>query len=230
MSEAILITCPDCGKQMKVPPSVAGKKVRCKGCQAAVSVPANKKPVDTRVTTPEARAKREAVEDEFKIDHNPYGVQEMNLAPHCPHCASELDPPDSTICLHCGFHMVKRQRHEQKFVYERTAGDFVLWHLPTLGAVIGMILVVGGIAYYHWWLPDVVLKDSDAKLIHGDRWTAMDDEQISWLGWMFHWGVEVWLIVFGLFALYKGGRFAITRGFFNFLPPERKKAVEISAK
>lgn len=230
MSDAILITCPDCGKQMKVPPTLAGKKIRCKGCQAAVPVPATKKPVDTRVTTPEARSQRDDEDDEFKIDHNPYGVQEMNLAPHCPHCANELDPPDSTVCLHCGFHMVKRQREAQQFVYERTATDFILWHLPTLGAVLGMAAVIGGIAYYHWWLPDVVLNATDAKAIHEDRWTYMDNEQANWMGIMFHWGIEIWGIVFGLFALYKLGWFAVKRIVFNFLPPERKKVVEMSAK
>ena len=31
----ILIVCPECGKQIKAPENVFGKKVRCKFCQAA---------------------------------------------------------------------------------------------------------------------------------------------------------------------------------------------------
>src|SRR5437870_5782693 len=105
----IRISCPNCQQQMTVPDSVRGKKVRCKGCGGVIPVPGG---VDTRMRTEQAQAQATAdaasmIDDENK---NPYGVTETSLAPRCPHCAYELDPPDSRICLHCGYDMVRRQR------------------------------------------------------------------------------------------------------------------------
>src|SRR5579871_2485680 len=39
MAGTIVITCPDCEKQTKVPDNLAGKKVRCKNCGGVIPVP-----------------------------------------------------------------------------------------------------------------------------------------------------------------------------------------------
>src|SRR5205823_7951267 len=106
MAAGIRITCPDCQHQMTVPESVRGKKVRCKECKGIVAVPAGKpagpaKPAPAKAVAPAALSE----EDDAKVA---FGVQEMSLAPRCPHCAYELDPPEAKVCLHCGYHMVKR--------------------------------------------------------------------------------------------------------------------------
>ena len=59
------------------------------------AVPAAKKP-DTRVTTPEAQAKMAKLSEEEDA-RNPYGVTETSIAPRCPHCAYEIEPPDAAI-------------------------------------------------------------------------------------------------------------------------------------
>ena len=95
----IRITCPNCQQQMVVPEAVRGKKVRCKKCGGVVPVPAGGG-VDTRMRTEQAQAKATTSAAHADDDAaNPYGVTETSLAPRCPHCAYELDPPDSRICL-----------------------------------------------------------------------------------------------------------------------------------
>src|SRR4051812_16393369 len=122
----IRITCPNCQQQMTVPEAVRGKKVRCKGCGGVISVPAG---VDTRVRTEQAqvKAKSTAAQTEEDDAKNPYGGTETSLAPRCPHCAYELDPPDSRICLHCGYDMEKRARRPSIKTYEHTGGDWFMW-------------------------------------------------------------------------------------------------------
>src|SRR5262245_1003468 len=33
MATTITVTCPECQKQIKAPPEIVGKKIRCKGCE-----------------------------------------------------------------------------------------------------------------------------------------------------------------------------------------------------
>ena len=95
---------------MTVPESVRGKKIRCKNCEGAVSVPAAPAGPDQRITTAKAKQAAKPLDDEAEYAKNPYGVTETSLSPRCPHCAYELDPPDAAVCLHCGYHMIKRRR------------------------------------------------------------------------------------------------------------------------
>jgi hypothetical protein len=44
MATTIVITCPQCTKQVKGPADLTGKKVRCKGCGETFTVPAGSKP------------------------------------------------------------------------------------------------------------------------------------------------------------------------------------------
>src|SRR6266481_3564129 len=117
-TSGIRITCPSCQQQMTVPDAVRGKKVRCKSCGGVVPVPAGG--VDTRMRTEQAQAKATAAATRTEEDEarNPYGVTETNLDPRCPHCAYALDPPDSRICLHCGYDMMKRQRRPSIKTFE----------------------------------------------------------------------------------------------------------------
>jgi hypothetical protein len=42
--EHLRIQCESCGKKIKVPPTAAGKKVRCPGCQGVIGIPAAEEP------------------------------------------------------------------------------------------------------------------------------------------------------------------------------------------
>lgn len=220
MADPILVTCGDCGKQIKAPPTAAGKKIRCPKCKAILAVPAANEPVSAG-----GGDKKKSFDFDREVIEakNPYGVEEVSLAPRCPHCAHDVDPPDARICLNCGYDMIERDRRASKTVYQRTAGDFIMWHLPTLGCFLGIAALWAGFLYYHYWLPEVVLEKKNADLIAQSRWTYFDDDNADYTGVIFHWGIEVWLIVIALFFSWRLGKFAFIRLFFEFLPPEKSK-------
>jgi len=168
MAEAINITCTQCGNASRVPAEAEGKKIRCKQCNAVFVVKSNPKPAATpaaakppaaKAPSPKAPAANapaakppvkavqakvvaKKVEDEYEAAKNPYIMREENLAARCPFCAMSLDPPDSRICLHCGYDMQKRKRVESKKTYEITAGDYFMYHLPTILCFIGFCILI----------------------------------------------------------------------------------------
>jgi hypothetical protein len=209
---------------MTVPDTLRGKKVRCKGCGGVVPVPAGG--VDTRMRTEQAQAKATAAAAQTKEDEalNPYGVTETNLDPRCPHCAYALDPPDSRICLNCGYDMMKRQRRPSIKTFERTGGDWFLWLMPGFGAVLGFLAIIAAGIYYHYWLPYDILKSKDADDLLKDRLAVFNKEPgPDFITYMFHPGIEVWFVVVGLIFMWKSGRFAFKRLILNYLPPEKIK-------
>ncbi|MFO0807936.1 MAG: hypothetical protein U0746_04895 [Gemmataceae bacterium] len=219
MATGIRITCPDCQQQMTVPESVRGKKVRCKGCGEVVAVPAGKpaaaKPAPKPSPTPLSE------EDDAK---NPYGVQQMSLAPRCPHCAYELDPPDSKVCLHCGYHMVKRGRAPSIKTLEYTGGDWFMWLGPGILSLLAFFLLIAGLFYYHYYLPYDMLNSwgKSYEAAKGDRFGTVDkamDE--SYTALMFHPGIETWVVVFGLVLMWKSIKFAFKRLILHYRPPEK---------
>jgi LSD1 subclass zinc finger protein len=208
MADPILITCSACKKQLKVPPAALGKKVRCKNCKAVNDVPARTEPL--------------TFEEEAVDAKNPYIVTETSLSARCPHCAADIDPPDSRICLNCGYDLEQRNRRDSRVVYERTAGDFIIWHLPTLACFLGIVAIILGCLFYHFWLPSYVLPDKFAASVRESRWNYFDDENAPWTGLMFHWGIQVWGIVIGLFLIWKCIVFMYKRLVYQFLPPEKR--------
>jgi predicted Zn finger-like uncharacterized protein len=216
----LLITCPDCKKQMKVPDSVQGKKVRCKSCGGVIPVPAGKKP-DTRVTTPEAQAKMAKLSEEEEAK-NPYVVTETSLAARCPHCAYEIEPPDALICLHCGYNMVKRTREKQIVAYESTFFDWLLWLGPGILALFAIGALVGVCLYYHYQLPYQMLNQKDVDSLMADRMKAFERD-IDSTAYLFHPGIELWVVVVCIWFIWKFLRFAFKRLILNYRPPEKLK-------
>ncbi len=135
-------SCPECGNTSKVPDNLEGKKIKCKKCQKIIIAKAPAKAGD-KATAIKAGAKPAGAKKQEEDDRNPYVMKEVNLAARCPHCALPLDPPDSKICIHCGYNMHKRERVVSKLTVETTAADYLLWHLPTFGSFIGIMVLIG---------------------------------------------------------------------------------------
>ena len=200
MADTLDITCPSCGKGMKVPAAVVGRVIRCKACSHTFAVtapgtpakPAAPKPQAAKPAPPKAKpapptgkdapikfqddppkvpppAEKKVVRP-FDIDEdeddNPYGVEKDDLdVPRCPFCATELDPPDTKVCLECGYNLLERKRHASKMVYETTAGDYFMHWLPAIAWIVAMLslfaLAIVSTIYMSDWLTGSFLEKDD---------------------------------------------------------------------
>ncbi len=185
MAATLEISCPHCSKAIKVPAELAGKTIRCKGCQetfvvksGAAPKPAVKKsaaappppPADVIPFKDDEPAKKPAIDDD---DANPYGViKDDSEVPRCPFCAKELDPPDTKVCLHCGFHLTERKRRETKAVWEPTNEDYFNHLGPAFACVAAIIvmIVIDIICFINMreWLTGSILDTDEKNKITGE--------------------------------------------------------------
>jgi hypothetical protein len=230
MASTVTVTCPECGKQLKAPPAVLGKKIRCKGCGHAFAARAEEdEPAKARASPPRGKAapakgparpaakapakpaakpaapaggKAKDDEEEGGAKPNPYDVTTTSLAPRCPFCANELKSDDAVICLTCGYNTVTRVKGRTRKVRDVTGLDLTLWLLPGVACALGLILLtVFDILY----------------CLRCEQW--MDKE--AWYGVVLtHYGFKIWLVIVSLFADYHMARFAILRLAINYWPPE----------
>lgn len=152
MSDTLEVTCPSCGKGLKVPAALAGKKVKCKGCDTAFAVPAPKPAkghAAAKPASPPPPPAAPAKKNPFDDDDDEYdeqgrlkamGVVKESEAPRCPHCTKELDPPEAVVCVHCGFNNQTRVKAETKKVIAADATDWISHLAP---GVICLLIVIG---------------------------------------------------------------------------------------
>ena len=82
-------------------------------------------------------------DEEDAKNPNPYGVAHDDLdVPRCPFCAQELDPPDTKVCLNCGYNLLDRKRAESRTVYELTTGDYFMHWLPALLCILAIMIIL----------------------------------------------------------------------------------------
>src|SRR5262245_28117899 len=110
MAGSILVSCPNCQKQIRAPEGARGKKVRCKSCGEIfpLSAPPGAKapPAPAKAKPKTGRARFEDEDD----DGNPYDVTTLDLTPRCPACAGEMESEEAIICLSCGYNTMTRQK------------------------------------------------------------------------------------------------------------------------
>src|SRR5262245_2277416 len=114
MPATLDVSCPNCGKALKVPAEFEGKKIKCKDCETvfpvkaaarpAKAVPAAKpvakpaaKPAKAAAPPPAAPAAPEKPKSPFLDEEEedvgpgkapkPMGVVQESDTPRCPHCA-----------------------------------------------------------------------------------------------------------------------------------------------
>jgi predicted Zn finger-like uncharacterized protein len=218
MDATIRIVCPECGKQIKAPDHVLGKKVRCKSCQATFvakkegskgppaksskhssSKPANSKAGKT------AKVKPANPIDDDDEDANPYGMIDMSFLPRCPECANEMEE-GAIICLTCGYNTRTRERNKLRKVYDLSGGEHFIWLLPGIACALAVLIIIG---FNIWYL----LKIDD-----------LIDEQASW--YLYMWrsrGIMTWVVIMSLFSIWFAGKFAVKRLILHPKPPEVEK-------
>lgn len=163
MPATLDVSCPKCGKALKVPAEFEGKKIKCKDCQTVFAVSAGAAPKAARpAAKPAAKAAPvkaaaappppapEKPKSRFQDDDDDEGgdplrpkamgvVVEEDVA-RCPHCAKEMDPPDAVVCVHCGFNNLTRNKAESKKVWAPEAADWIS-HLGP--GVIAVLIIIG---------------------------------------------------------------------------------------
>ncbi len=249
MSAPLDVACPNCRKELKVPPEFAGKSIRCKDCKTAFKVPggpaparpvaakpagpAPARPVAARSADPNAPIpfqdepapkKPDDDEDEDLAPGqiaNPYGVVKGDEdIPRCPFCAVELDPPDTKVCLHCGYDLLQRKRHDARVVYQTTAGDYFMHWLPAFACILAIgalvtISVICGLNMYSW-LEGSFLDSEEKNDITGKTKFYLPPFCFN-----------IWIWVISAWLSFKAGKFAYRRLVLNWRPEEKRKAVEV---
>ena len=153
-------------------------------------------------------------DDEGSGPANPYGVTADALdVPRCPFCATELDPPDTKICLRCGYDLMERRRHATKKVYETTPADYALHWLPAVAwiivAIIALTIMVLCWLYMGDWLTGSFLDKGEKNPITDKPTFYLEPIGVN---------LPVWLL--GAFLIFKGVKFSIKRLVFDWRPRE----------
>jgi hypothetical protein len=149
---------------------------------------------------------------------NPYGVIRGDEdIPRCPFCAKELDPPDTRLCLNCGYDLLERKRHDARVVYELTIGDYLKHWLPAIACVLAVIAlvtlnVICWLNMYSWLEGSFLDKE--------ERHPITDAREYYIKPWCF----SLWISIFSAWICFKAGKFAIQRLVFEWRPPEQRKA------
>ncbi len=227
MSSPVEMECPSCGKVLKVPPAVFGKKIKCKHCGHAfvvrdpdeVPVKPAKKPGAKPASPPPPPAPAPAAKKPFEDDdEGPEKIEviaEGDEVPRCPHCAKELDPPDAIVCIHCGFNNVTRAKAETKKVW---APGFEDWFQHLLPGIIALAICIGLIVFniisivrMREWLEGSFLEMDEKDAAGRKRFFISPGAFIFFF------------IVTSLPAFVPAAKFAYRRLVKDFRPPERIK-------
>jgi hypothetical protein len=225
MADTMPIKCPECEKAMNVPLTVAGKKIKCKECATVFEVP-KAKPKPPQAAAPVAEkpadkpaepAKPKSPWDDEDDGPNSYGAtKDDSDIPRCPFCTYELDPPDTRICLTCGYDLVERRRHESKKVFAHTKKDYFKHHILT---IVCALVVIATIA---------ILVVSYMKMADMLRYLELENDQEDPVtkkkGWIIPPGACLTpMTVIGLGLIYRCGSFVFKRLVYNFKPTEKIK-------
>jgi hypothetical protein len=196
MAGNITINCPECDKPLKASSDLLGKKIRCKACGAVF--PARG---DSGQAAP--KGKKPAKKGDADPDTVAYKMTEEYLGRRCPYCANAMEE-GARICLECGYDTMTREKANLRKVRETTGFDIFMWLLPA-GLVALLVLgLLGGCTWY--WL--------------GVDKTTFGPEDVWYSALAASLFTKVYLSVIVLFIAFFGGRFAIRRLVFHYMPPE----------
>ncbi len=89
----ITVSCPHCGELLEAPSELVGESVECPTCQAEFEIP------DPNADADPQNVMGAALGSQVELAEAPAD----DAASTCPHCNAAM-PPDSVLCLACGFH------------------------------------------------------------------------------------------------------------------------------
>ena len=222
MASLIVISCPECKKQLKGPAELQGKKIRCKACSATfvvkapaagkttvpVAAAAKTKPIAKSPPPKPAKPARTPADDHADDleGKNPYKLTDVILSARCPQCAADMEEGD-IICLHCGYNTQTRVRHSTVTTWETTPADYTMWLAPGVACVVAILILIGLIVYF--WIP------GGFKALGK---VGTDDE-----AWWAHFSIRIYGSVMCAWIGWICGKFAFFRLIVNKTPPEKLK-------
>ena len=236
MPATLDVSCPNCGKQLKVPAELEGKKVKCKDCQEVFAVAAPKKakppakpapkaaaPVPKPAEPPPPEKPKSRFADDDEDENLPKGVAPKAMevireedAPRCPHCAKDLDPPDAAVCKNCGFNNKTRVKFETKKVIASDASD---WATHLAPGIIALIIAIAFIVLdiVCWvkmssWMAGSALEKDDKNPVTGDTQYFVKPGAFT-----------MGIIAVSVFIIIPAVRFAFRRLVLNVKPDEKVK-------
>ena len=147
----ISVKCSDCGKSLKAPDSLAGKKAKCPDCGAIVPIPKAaldaEEMGDEPVSKPKPKAKKKPAEDEedsmfddIADDEANAPVDESAKRKPCPMCG-ELIAKTAAKCRYCGEVLDPALRKRAKKKGSSSSSEDEL-----TGVDIALCVLCGGIA------------------------------------------------------------------------------------
>jgi hypothetical protein len=225
MAPTVVITCPECDKQITAPATLEGKKIRCKGCgntfvvrtsaaeeeeTAPPAKPAAKPKPAPQPAGPKAKEKIKAKSPSRPADDddpNPYKVTDMDLRPRCPHCAGEMEEGD-VICLHCGYNTQTRIRANTKVTIEHDFFDWFMHLLPVALCILVFIGMIGNIVFLLLFFTPIIEA-------HKEEWWNFGPR-----------AMQLWGCIFSLAIMFFCARFVIKRLVWDLHPPENIQKVE----
>ncbi len=218
MATTITVTCPECEKQIKAPPEIVGKKIRCKSCGHTFHAKADAGPdepapaeafklaPDKEAAKAPAKGKPGPPPEEDEENANPYGVTNLDLTARCPSCANEMESEEAVVCLHCGYNTLTRERARTRKIHDVTGGEQFLWLLPGILCVISVFICIGLAA---WIIIGRMVYNPDGEYAKYQLQGATC--------------CTVWWTVLQIWLIYKETRFAINRLILHPKPPEREE-------
>jgi hypothetical protein len=246
MVSKMMITCTGCNKESMGPVTLQGKTIKCKACGTVFTVPAA-----TGIKTSAAEARRRESEPEPVMEveqaeddvaafavkaeeeeedgpaKNPYGITEVTFAPRCPNCAEDMEEGD-VVCLHCGYNIETREKFKTVKTVELTTGDWIMWLLPGILCVFVDLFLIVNFLVHHYLMPRIVFTKEEyttwsKELGEHGRFAASGSESLPFFSYVFHPGIEPWILVMYLFFGFFATRFAIRRLILHPTPPEKFK-------
>jgi DNA-directed RNA polymerase subunit RPC12/RpoP len=227
MPATLDVSCPTCGKELKVPAELEGKRVKCKKCQEIFTVKAPAKAPAAKgggkppapAAPPEPKKSPFADDDDEETEPGkaakPMEVIKEDDVARCPHCAKELDPPDAEVCLHCGFNNKTRVKAETRKVIAHDATDWTMHLLPGIIALVIVILLVSLDIYcgvnMRGWLEGSDLESDEKDLTGRKKMFVPPGAFIAFI------------IALSMLVIVPAARFAFRRLVLEYKPEEKVK-------
>lgn len=198
MPATIVITCPECRKQLKGPAEVQGKKIKCKSCGAMFVVKPAAEASERLAPLKEAPPPPKKEENpEDSQSGRAYEMQNDKIqgVARCPQCAYEMENEEAIICLRCGYNSQTRTRLVTVKAVQLTAWDWIKWLGPGVIALLVSLSCIGTLCFL--W---IFFRNNDA-------------------GWVFP--LQIWGSVFSVGIGWVLGKFSFRRLCLNPRPPEK---------